>query len=161
VSKAERSRFWITFLLEDLPVDATFHPGLLHITVIPWFVSDLEDQDVINAFKKAFEGTKKFEVKLGEGAKFGPKRNVGVTLIEISFSLDRLHHQTLRFFEKIQGRWAVKRPHIDDQYIAHVRRRRGTKLPKAGTIQLTTLSLIKAQRLEDNIRQVAAKVELK
>src|SRR3954467_6712065 len=76
VSKAEQSRFWITFLLEDLPVDATFHPGLLHITLIPWFVSELEDRAVIDAFKEKFGGQKKFEVKLGEEAKFGPKRNV-------------------------------------------------------------------------------------
>jgi 2'-5' RNA ligase len=161
VSKAEEFRFWLTFLLEDLPPEASFHPGLLHITLIPWFVSDMEDQAVIDVFKQRFSAEKKFKVRLGPQAKFGPKLNVGVTLIEPSFSLDRLHQRSLRFMEEAQGRWAVKRPHVDEQYIPHIRRRRGTKLPANGSIELTSLSLIKARRQEDNIRQVAAKVELK
>jgi 2'-5' RNA ligase len=161
VLKAEHSRFWLTFLLEDLPVEATFHPGLLHITLIPWFVTDLDDQTVIDSFKQRFSGEKRFSVTLGEQAKFGPKRNVGVTLIEQSFSLVRLHQRSLRFMEEVEGRWAVKRPHVDDQYIPHIRRRRGTRLPAAGQINLTAFSLISARRQEDNIRQLAAKVGLK
>jgi hypothetical protein len=60
----------------------------------------------------------------------------------------------------LQGRWAVKRPHVDDQYVPHIRRRRSIKLPESGVILLKSLSLIKAHRQEDNIREVAAKVEL-
>jgi hypothetical protein len=52
--KANRPRYWITFLLKDLAEGATFKPDALHLTIIPWFVSDKDDIEAINTFRKQF-----------------------------------------------------------------------------------------------------------
>lgn len=159
-SKADKCRFWIAIFLDDIQPNTVFHPGLLHLTLIPWFVTDQSDQAVIDYFKNSFSGFSRFELHLGERTMFGPNDDIAVSLIQPSEKLSILHQLSLDCFDLVGGRWAVKNPYVGTEFMPHIRRRRGTKLKAGQTISVTAIDLIKARREEDHLRELAAKVEL-
>lgn len=159
VSKAEKSRFWLAYFLRDMPVGTEFSHGELHLTIIPWFVSDLADEKITLSFNENFSDSRALQLRMGEKARFGPKKDAPITLIEPSAEFAGLHAQALLWFDSLEGRWAVKNPYVGAQYQPHIRRRRGTKLPRQ--LAIDSLSLVKATRQEDGLRYVAAKVRLK
>lgn len=153
-------RYWLAFMLDDMPVGEVFEPGRLHITVIPWFVTEMAESEVIQRFNADFKDRNRFEVHIGGKAMFGPKKDVEVSLIEPNQQLLNLHQKALAWFDEINARWAVKTPHVGDDYIAHIRRRRKDSVINDGDVrEFNSLCLIKANRREDGKRIVAAKVE--
>lgn len=158
-SRPEKYRYWVVFLLKDLPVGYTFQPGFLHITIIPWFVSDEPDEQITNSFTEKFSGFETFNVKVGPQVKFGPRREVSVNLLEDASKIVNLHQMALNWFNEIKARWAVKNPYIDEQFTPHVRRRQGTKLETGQILHLHQLILVRALRHEDNNRLIVAKVD--
>lgn len=157
VSKGEHRRYWVTFLLEDLPVGASFKPDVLHINVIPWFVTEMEDAEVIESFYEKFSDFKALDVQVGTKTRLGP-RNVSVNIIENRDKLIPVHQNALDWFNILSARWALKNPYVDDDYIPHIRRRDDTRLNEGEHLHLAALNLVSARREEDDIRQVAAKV---
>lgn len=160
VSKAEKSRFWIAYFLDDIEVGDQFGHGLLHMTVIPWFVSDEEDDEIVASFQEHFSGLAEFEITPGDKVVLGSKRRALVTSIDSSKELLELHQTALKWFELINARWAVKTPHVDGDFHPHIRHRRGKKLSNT-RLTLDSLVLVKARRQEDWTRLAAAKVRLK
>ncbi|MDB5160698.1 MAG: hypothetical protein JWO96_78 [Candidatus Saccharibacteria bacterium] len=156
-SKADRPRFWLVFLLDNLPEGSIFKVGALHITVIPWFVADLSSQEIIETFYTKFSTFQQLEIKVGKLIELGP-RNVPVSLIEPSPELLAIHQEALAWFKDIEARWALKDPYVDDQFLPHIRRRGGASLLEGETIKFKSLSLVSARRQEDGLRKVAARV---
>lgn len=161
VSKADKSRFWVAVLLDDLPVGTSFEPGRLHLTIIPWFTTTMSDEVVKNAFTAKFERYSKFQLKLSSATQFGPHKDVRVNLVNDSLNLFSLHSQALELFNELGARWAVKNPYVDKQYRPHIRRRQGSRLKAGQIIDVEYLTLVKARRAEDNIRQVAERIKLR
>jgi hypothetical protein len=159
-AKKTKQRYWITFLLDNLGEDKNFPPGVLHLTIIPWFVTDIPEQEVIKAFNSIFLGLPKTDIKIGSLSDFGPNDEVGVRLVEYSPDLFKIHNSALELFNKINGRWAVKNPYVGDDFKPHIRRRSADQIKEGDILYLKSLSLVKANRLEDNIRTIAAKVDL-
>ena len=158
--KAERQRYWLTFLIEDLPVGATFRPGLLHITVLPWFVSGVAEDELLKSFHSWFGRVDILSVALGPKEKFGPRKDISVNSV-FAPQLLAVHQAAIEWFSDIGARWAVKTPHVGSEYKPHIRRRRGTRLKEGQTLLLNSLSLVKARRREDNAREVAGRILLK
>jgi 2'-5' RNA ligase len=152
-------RYWLAVLLEDLPVNSPFQPEALHINIIPWFVLEANEAEMIKNFYSKFANIKSFKLKLGGIAMFGPKKDVAVNLAEATPQIMNLHTLALNWFEAIGARWAVKNPHVGSDYVPHVRRRQGTKLQQGDVVSINSLCLIRATRREDNIRSVVAKAE--
>ncbi len=161
VKKPEKLRYWLALMLEDLPPGTEFQPGRLHVTIIPWFVSKLDEAEMVNSFYNKFPNVTAFKIQIGQKAMFGPKKDVSVSLIEPSKPLLTLHQMALDWFDEIGARWAVKNPHAAEDYKPHIRRRQGTKIEASEAIIIDSLSLIKAARQEDGKRLVAAQVLLK
>lgn len=159
-SRADKCRFWIAIFLDDIEPHTIFHPGLLHLTLIPWFVTDQSDQAVIDCFRSSFSGLSKFELCLSKRTMFGPKDNIAVSLVQPSEELTKLHQLSLDCFDLVDGRWAVKNPYIGTEFMPHIRRRPGTRLTEGQVISVAAIDLIKARREEDHLRELAAKVEL-
>jgi 2'-5' RNA ligase len=159
-SNHSKQRYWLALFLEDLDVGQLFGPGLLHVTVLPWFVSDLTEAELIDSFNSEFNTIKKFEIKISEIAHFGPDHAVTVNLVEPEPNIMQLHQQALAWFERIRHRWAVARPHVNEDYRPHIRRRPGSELNQDEIININYLYLIAADRFENNIRRVAAKLPL-
>lgn len=147
-------------MLDDLPIGSVFEPGRLHITIIPWFVVDVDETEVIQSFYREFSANQPLKVKVGKNnTDFGPNHDVRVSLIEPNEEIFDLHKQAVGWFGAINARWAVKKPHVGEEFIPHIRRRQGTKLDTGENIHVSSLSLIAADRQEDSLRRVAAKVE--
>jgi len=161
VKKADKLRYWLALMPEDMPVGTEFQPGRLHVTIIPWFVSNLSEPGMINSFTDKFAKITKFNLTIGAKAMFGPKKDVSVSLIKQSQALLTLHQLSLDWFEEISARWAVKNAHAGPDYRPHIRRRQGTKIKTGQIIEINSISLIKAARHEDGKRAVAAKINLK
>jgi 2'-5' RNA ligase len=156
--KADKQRFWITYLLKDLKEGDTFSPDLLHLTLIPWFVTDKDSGEVVKSFREHFSGRKSFKITINGHDEFKNTRKIPVNLITHTREIDDLHQKALQFFELMQARWAVKNPYVDTDYIPHVRRRPGHNISEGETLNINSLSLVSARRRGDDLRTVAAKV---
>jgi 2'-5' RNA ligase len=156
-SKAEKSRFWLAYFIDEMSVGTVFEPGELHITIVTWFVSDLADEAIVNSFQQ-FDFGPAFDVRIGPRVKFGPKKEVMVNLVDSS-ELKNMHGRSLKWLEQIQPRWAVKNPYVGPDFIAHIRRRPGTRLAQGRLLNIDNLCLVKADR-HDGTRTVVAKKEL-
>lgn len=157
--KTEKYRYWLTYLLDDLPVGAAFTPSALHITIIPWFVVGPESEEsLVESFSSTFSLFKKFTVTIGNNVSLGPREDVSVLLVENQPQIEKLHKAALEWFDVIEARWAVKNPYVGEEFIPHIRRREKTSLKKGDTLEFSSLSLIKALRRADDMRIVEAKV---
>ena len=155
--KTEKYRYWITYLLKDMPVGGRFNPGVLHITVVPWFVTDMAEASLIQSFYDQYSGLSSFDVQVGRQTKFKHKREVQVNLVEPIPEILQLHATTLNWINEIGGRWSVKNPHVGDEYVPHIRRRPGNRLSEGQRLHISSISLIKALRQDSNEREVVAK----
>jgi 2'-5' RNA ligase len=156
--KADKQRYWITYLLKDLEEGANFKPELLHLTIIPWFVTYESTQEVIDLFRERFSGKKPFKVAVKEPIEFKSRRKIPVNLISRTDDLFALHEEALRLFDQLEARWAVKNPYVDEDYIPHVRRRFGHNISEGESLNIDSLSLVSARRRGDDIRTIVAKV---
>ena len=161
MSKSEKQRYWLTYLIPDVDIGDTFKPGLLHLTIVTWFVTDKSEADVCQLFYDKFSSEQPINLEIGERKLFGGGHRVSVNLVKPNSKLEALHQRALDWMVQLEGRWAVKDPHVDDDFVPHIRRRTGTKLRAGEKLIINSLSLVKAKRQEDNIREVAARVELK
>jgi 2'-5' RNA ligase len=159
--KADKSRYWVTYLVKDLEVGATFKPTARHLTIIPWFVTDLSNDKVIKSFQGQFPGQKPFSITIGEHTEFKNERKIAINLILTSSELQNLHKEALDWFSFLDARWAVKSPYVGEQYIPHIRRRSGQNLSEGDSLEITSLSLVGANRRGDDLRTVIAKVNFK
>jgi 2'-5' RNA ligase len=161
VSESKRKqRYWLTFLLEDLDVGNTFKPGLLHFTLVTWFMTNMPEQEIIDSFNSTFANTKSLKVKVGKSVNFGPKKDVPAALVDAIPELLKLHYKALQWMKKIEARWVVKNPYAGEEFRPHIRLQPDARISEGKILPLNSLSLIKAKRQEDNVRTVAAKVPL-
>ena len=160
VKKANRPRYWLTYLPSDLAVGQTFKPDGLHLTIITWFVTEHSDEEVIKSFEASFSSVHKFEVVVGKKDVFANKRKISINPIEPSQDLKSLHAKALQWFGEIEARWAVKSPHVDTEFVPHIRRRVGHNVSEGERVMVSSLSLVRAFRRGDDLRTVASKVKL-
>ena len=157
--RVDRQRYWLAYFFDDMPVGTQFKPGALHITIVPWFVVDMEKANLLRSFAQKFEGLKSFELKVGVPAKFGPKKDVPVSLLEQSKQITDLHKSALGWMDEIKARWAVKNSHSGAHFMPHIRYSEGSELVSGELVRVDSLTLVKARRREDGQRVVAARVE--
>lgn len=158
--KADKQRYWLTFILKDLDIGATFKPQALHLTIITWFVTEMTDKQVVESFKKTFSSEKVLNLTIGQQDEFKNSHKIAINHIKPSPDLVSLHHKALDWMESLEGRWAVKNPHMGKDFIPHIRRRQGRNLSEGGKLRVDSLSLVRAYRRGDDLRTVAAKVPL-
>lgn len=159
--RADKLRYWLTYLLDDLPVGGTFKPSALHLTIIPWFVTEMVENEVIGSFIKTFSGLPAIELTVGKEDEFKHKRRILINHIGPREKIVPLHDKALEWFLEIEARWAVEKPHVGDEFIPHIRRRDGKNVDEASKFLISSLSLVKARRRGDEYREVAAKVNFK
>ncbi len=160
-SKTKLYRYYISYLLDDLPVGAKFKPSALHITILPWFALETAEEPFIDWFCRHFDQIQAFDAVVSEPRMFGPKKDVPVSLIEPKEKFLKLHQLALSWFGELGARWAERDPFVGDDYKPHVAQRRGFVLTEGETLHIDSLSLFRALRREDHIRTVMAKAIFK
>lgn len=159
VSKTKPYRYLIAYLLHDLPIGAKFKPSVLHITILPWFALEADEGPFLTWFYDHFDRVPVFDATIGTRKLFGPKKDVPVNLMEPKVEFLELHKLALSWFGQVGARWAEKDPYVGNDFVPHVAQRHGFVLEQGETLPITSITLIKAARREDQIRQVAAKAE--
>jgi len=157
--KADKQRYWVTYLLKHLDEGATFSPQEIHLTFIPWFVTGADNKQVIDSFSKLFSGEKAFNVSIGKSYEFKNGRKIPVNLVGPSKEILALHKKALELFSSLESRWAVKNPYVDDEFIPHIRRRPGHNLSEGDKLKISSISLVAARRRGDDIRTVLARID--
>jgi len=150
-------RYLIAYLLDDLPVGAQFKPSVLHISILPWFALETDEEPFIKWFYDHFDQIQVFEATVGEQRMFGPKKDVPVNIIDPAAKFLELHNLALSWFGKVGARWAERDPYVGKDYVPHIAQRRGFVLNVGEKLPISSLTLFKASRHEDHIRTVAAK----
>lgn len=156
-SKTDKHRYYISYLLDDLPIGAKFKPSALHITILPWFALETNELPFLNWFYEHFDGFDAFNAVAAKRAMFGPKQDVPVSIMEPEYRFVQLHQVALSWFGAVGARWAERDPYVGEDYIPHVAQRHGFVLPEGKKLHINSLTLFKAARHEDHIRKVAAK----
>lgn len=146
-------------MLDDLPIGAKFKPSALHISILPWFALETDEGSFLTWFYNHFDKIPAFTATVGEQKVFGPKKDVPVSLVEPHDRFMQLHQLALSWFGKIGARWAEKDPYVGNDYVPHIAERHGFVLQVGETLPIKSLTLVKANRREDQIRQVAARAE--
>ena len=159
--KTKLYRYYISYLLHDLPVGAKFKPSELHITVLPWFALETDEQPFIDWFYRNFDQCQAFDATVDTPMMFGPKKDVPVNLIEPKDKFLQLHKLALSWFGELGARWAEKDPYVGDDYKPHVAQRHGLVLEEGQNLHIGAITLFKALRREDHTRTVVAKAQLK
>lgn len=161
VLKTKPYRYYISYLLDDLPIGAKFKPSALHITILPWFALETDEGSFLTWFYNHFDRCEAFNATVGQRQLFGPKKDVPVSLIEPERKFMQLHQLALSWFGKVGARWAERDPYVGNDYLSHVAQRQGFVLEEGQILPITSLTLFKAARREDQVRQVAAKAKFK
>lgn len=156
-SKTKPYRYLIAYLLDDLPIGAKFKPSALHITTLPWFALETDEGPFLDWFYKHFDRVPAFMATVGEGKYFGPQKDVPVSIMEPERKFMQLHRLALSWFGEVGARWAEKDPYVGNDYTPHIAQRRGFVLEEGQNLLINTLTLFKATRREDHVRQVAAR----
>ena len=160
-SGTNKYRYYVSHLLEDLPVGTTFKPSVLHVTILPWFALETEEEPFLNWFYKHFEGVDAFGAAADSRAMFGPRKDVPVSILIPSYKFMELHQLALSWVGAVGARWAEKDPYVGDDYIPHIAQRRGYVIGENQTLRISSVTLFKAKRIDDQLRTVAAKAILK
>lgn len=158
--KTNAHRYLIAYLLDDLAVGETFKPSALHITILPWFALETDEESFLKWFYRHFDAFSAFDATAARRALFGPDRDVPVSILEPKAKFMDLHKTALSWFGDLGARWAEKDPYVGDDYIPHVAQRHGYVLSDGQKLHIDSLILFKAARIEDQIRTVAAKAKL-
>lgn len=159
-SKTKPYRYLIAYLLDDLPIGAKFKPSELHITILPWFALETDEGPFLTWFYNHFDRVPAFNGVVSQQKLFGPQKDVPVNLMEPERKFMQLHMLALSWFGKVGARWAEKDPYVGNDYVPHVAQRRGFVLQVGQVLPITSVSLFKALRREDQVRTVAAKARL-
>src|SRR3989344_7348285 len=158
-SKTKPYRYLIAYLLDDLPIGAKFKPSALHISILPWFALETDEGQFLTWFYDHFDRVPAFNATVGEKKLFGPKKDVPVSIMEPERKFMQLHQLALSWFGKLGARWAEIDPYVGNDYVPHIAQRRGFVLEEGQILPISSLTLVKATRREDHIRQVAAKAQ--
>jgi hypothetical protein len=158
--KTKPYRYLIAYMLDDLPIGAKFKPSVLHISILPWFALETDEGPFLTWFYDHFDRIPAFNATVGERKLFGPKKDVPVNLMEPERKFMQLHQTALSWFGRVGARWAERDPYVGNDYVPHVAQRHGYVLTEGETLPITSLTLFKAARSEDQIRQVAARAKL-
>lgn len=159
--KADKLRYWITYLVRDLPEGSTFKPHALHLTIITWFVTAASSDQVVKAFRDQFSDESAFNVTVDKETIFRSAHKIPVNLVSPTEKLVGLHNKALNLFTSLEARWAVKHPYSSHDYLPHIRRRQGYNLTEGDNIEVSSLSLVSARRRGDDERTLLAKVKFK
>lgn len=160
-TSTKKYRYLIAYLLEDIAIGAKFDPSVLHVTVLPWFALETDEEAFTTWFYEHFDKFPAFEATVGEKKIFGPKHDVPVNIIEPESEFMKLHELALSWFGQVGARWAERDPYVGVDYVPHIAQRHGYVLEEGQKFTINTLTLFKARRHEDDIRIVAAKAHLK
>jgi 2'-5' RNA ligase len=158
--RTDSHRYLIAYLLDDLPMGASFEPTVLHITILPWFALEAEEGPFIKWFYEHFDAIEAFDATAAQRAVFGPHKDVPVSILEPQDKFMNLHKIALSWFGAVGARWAERDPYVGDDYIPHIAQRRGYVINETEKFHISSVTLFKANRHEDQIRTVAAKAIL-
>jgi len=157
----KKYRYYVSYLLDDLPVGAKFKPSVLHITILPWFALETEEGPFLNWFYKHFNDVEAFDAVATQRAMFGPRKDVPVSILSPKDKFMELHEIALSWFGALGARWAEKDPYVGKDYNPHIAQRKGFVIDEGQTIHIGSVTLFKASRFENQVRTVAAKAILK
>ena len=159
--KTDKYRYLIAYLLDDLAVEARFKPTALHITILPWFALETQEGPFLNWFYEHFGNEEAFDAVAAQRAMFGPNKDVPVSILEPQAKFMELHKLALSWFGAVGARWAERDPYVGDDFVPHIAQRRGFVIDENQALRISSVTLFKATRRQDEVRIVAAKAILK
>jgi 2'-5' RNA ligase len=110
----------------------------MHITLVPWFVTDAADLD--EQLQNCAREAAPFDVVLGDEAQFNP--DTRVTIPADTQDISQLHDQLLKCVEASGGKLRTDR-WIRESYKAHVTHHDSQPIPRSGdTYRVDSFSMV-------------------
>lgn len=137
--------------------ETTLKKWPLHITIIPWFASELSANDLKQILSSKLKGTKPFQVEVGKEAMFGEKHDIPVNVIKLPNPLEDIDKKLRSLIESkssgiaysnLRKRYGFN-PHITFQ--GERRKYPGDKI---------RINKIQVVRIDNGLKRVESEVEL-
>lgn len=159
MQKTNNFRYMVAYLLEDKNDGDFFEKKILHVSVLPWFGLETDEQWLIESFRKKFANTHSFKAVLGDKRMFGPHHSVEVSMVSAD-SFMPIHRRALQWFDEIGAHWDESLVYIGEDYKPHIKHRAGYDFTPSQVFEVDSIVLIKASDdTQDDRRQVLDEVE--
>lgn len=113
----------VCVLVEPLLAGQTFKQWPLHVTIVPWFRTEVETHNLNTEFKKLLSEMPAFEVSIGKTTQFGYRKDKTVALVRLPNPLTKIERMVRRALKSHKAWLADEttksrrgyRPHVTDQ----------------------------------------------
>ncbi|HSX47793.1 MAG TPA: 2'-5' RNA ligase family protein [Patescibacteria group bacterium] len=148
----------ICLFIEDYLVGDTFTNWPLHITIVPWFRSEISDEIITKGLLKVTNNSSVLSLKVGEEKLFGSKKNKPVNIIESSQDLINIESRVRKII-KLNSSWIVDETTKQKRtFTPHITVQNSERLHEGDNIDLNKIFIVK--QLGD-YKEVVGKAELK
>ncbi|KHL08383.1 2'-5' RNA ligase superfamily protein [Mumia flava] len=132
----------VSFLAEQ-PPGQTFAPSRwpLHVTLVPPFSVEAGTSVVADVVAETAASHRRTEVRARETAMFGRRRDVEVTVLELSDELAALHDDLVVELDAL-GAGVRERPHTARGFRPHVTVRGADRVAVGDTVEIGSVSLV-------------------
>ncbi|HSX28540.1 MAG TPA: 2'-5' RNA ligase family protein [Candidatus Saccharimonadales bacterium] len=110
----------LSSLLQPLAPGEAFRHWPLHVTVFPWFRTDLTTHDLQQLLADTLQGIEPFTATMGETAHFGYQSEVPVRVVLAPNQFEEIHQRVLRAFDAHPDIKIIAPEHIGPNFRAHV-----------------------------------------
>jgi len=110
----------IVSLLQPLARGERFHKWPLHLTLMPWFRTNLPAYEVTKLMSAALQGVEPFTATMGETARFGFKDQVPVRVVHAPNGFEEMHRRLLKAFHEHPEIEVLDGEHTGPNFRAHV-----------------------------------------
>jgi 2'-5' RNA ligase len=145
----------LVLLVEDLPNGAEIDIWPPHVTILPWFSSELGHEETLEYLERSFERTdfKPVDTAVLDEKMFGNRNNIPVDLVELTPELKQLHLSCLNLMKKPLK---LESGNFTGQnFKPHITKRRPSNLKNGQTLVFDKLYLVTADEKRKN-KTVAA-----
>lgn len=149
----------IVLKIEDMEVGGVYNFEL-HCTLVLWFRTTADRQEVEHACSSAASKAKPITLKATERAYFGEKRDLEVQLVERTNELGKLHNKLLDELEKLPDFLLLEPQYSRDNWRPHGTAQKHNALESGQSVITDSLYLIEARGdLEKSPKDVFAEVK--
>jgi 2'-5' RNA ligase len=115
-------RFFLAYIIDEIVIGKSYlrSDWPLHITLLPWFLCDKEDE-LDDFLRRTASSYTPFWVEVGEEKVFGPQKDININLILPNEPLERLHKELINQVSQA-GKIVADSQYIGEAYQPHIRR---------------------------------------
>lgn len=135
-----------------------FKTWLLHVTIVPWFRLQEDTNVIAEGLERAMYSVEPFDVKTGDEAQFGPRKNRPVRLLHPTDQLERIETKVRDYLHKKRAFLVDETTKKPYSFRPHVTAQNGFLLPADTKLYIDRLYIVEQK---GDYKDIASEIKLK